>query len=119
MSTYGGFMIIVVGVVEAPLILIRAYGELTWISFGSLTFICFTIFFVAIAGQNEANHFHWPRMWPDNSIDVLRQLGTFAYAYSCQYVLFEAYVAMTPEAKKNFDWSVFGSVCWGGTLLTL
>ena len=79
----------------------------------------FTIFFVAIAGQDEANHFHWPRMWPDSSLDVLQQLGTFAYAYSCQYVLFEAYVAMTPEAKKNVDWTVFGSVVWGGTLLTL
>ena len=48
-SSYAGFMLVFVTLVEVPFILIRSYGELAVISYGSLAFIVFVVLFVVCA----------------------------------------------------------------------
>lgn len=120
LSSYSGFMIVVVTLVELPLILIRSYGELALISYGSLMFICATILFIAFDGPNETDG-EWlvAKFGPESGWDVVKELGSFSYAYSMQYVIFEAYASMTPEAKPQWQTTVARSVVMGGVLLTL
>ena len=56
LSSYAGFMIVFVGIIELPLIMIRSYGELNIISYLSLVFIIFTVFFVAIGTSSTRTH---------------------------------------------------------------
>lgn len=120
LSSYSGFMIVVVTVVELPLILIRSYGELAVVSFGSLAFICIIVLFIAIDGPSQTDaKWQVATVGPDSAIDVLKQLGTFSYAYSMQYVVFEAYASMTKTAKPQWQEIVARAVVSGGCLLTL
>ena len=52
-SSYSGF-IVCISIMISPLLLFRSYGDLTIISFASLSFIVLIVIFVAIEGQIEA-----------------------------------------------------------------
>lgn len=119
LSSYSGFMIVFVLAAELPLIMIRSYGELAVISFGSLGFITGVIVFVAIDGYSSGDvAFYTPHMWPESNVNIVKYLGSFAYAYSCQYVVFEAYASMTKKAKRSWKYSMLWSVLGGGILLS-
>lgn len=118
-NSYSGFMVVFVTLVELPLIVIRSYGELAIVSFGSLAFISIVILFVAVEGHDTGEvAFYTPNLWPESDINIMKYLGSFAYAYSCQYVVFEAYASMTTTAKRRWKSSLLGSVYLGGFLLT-
>ena len=118
-STYSGFMIMA-SILIMPLIFLRSYGELTYISLVSLAFIVCITFFVLGEGLNVTGTFDTANAWPSSNLASLETMGTFAYAASVQTVIFEAYLSTTKEDKPKFmTHSLVLSVGLGMTLLVL
>lgn len=120
-DTYAGFIIVFLLVVEFPFIFYRNYGDITWLSYFSLFLIaCVITVFVGWEGQVENDGgFKVPSHFPPSISPVLSQLGTWSYAYAIQYATFEAYVAMSPDAKKKWPLTVGLCVGFGAVLLLL
>lgn len=117
-DTYAGFLIIFLLIVEFPFIFYKNFGDITWLSYFSLFLMSSVIIvFVGWEGQIESDKFHIPNWWPASISRVLGQLGTWSYAYAIQYATFEAYIAMTPEAKEKWPLTVKLCVGFGALLL--
>ena len=79
-SSYPGFLVLV-ALLDMPLVFLRSYGELTPISTGSLLFITFAVFFVALQGQIDGDAgFQTALASPRSTMDVFGALGTMSYA---------------------------------------
>jgi amino acid permease len=120
-SSYSGFLVLV-ALLDLPLVFLRSYGELTPISAGSLLFITFAVFFVAIQGQIDArdDHFHTALPGPRSVMDAFEGLGTISYGITCQAVVFEAYQSTKRADKGMFlKGSMALATAGGGLLLTL
>lgn len=118
LDSYAGFMVVFAIIIEVPIIMLRSYGELTFISFWSLSFIIVVISVVGVEGQLESSQFYTPNWWPNQWVDCVKYLGNFSYALSCQSVVFEAYASMTSQAKQSWNKTILTSVAIGGVLLT-
>lgn len=118
LDSYAGFMVVFAIIIEIPIIMLRSYGELTLISFWSLSFIIVVISVVGVEGQLESSQFYTPNWWPNQWVDCVKYLGNFSYALSAQYVAFEAYASMTSQAKQSWNKSILASLAIGGFLVT-
>mmetsp|Transcript_28030 Transcript_28030/g.56523 ORF Transcript_28030/g.56523 Transcript_28030/m.56523 type:complete len:444 (-) Transcript_28030:394-1725(-) len=122
LTSYSGCMSFVWTCV-LPLVMFRSYGELSWVSIGSLAFIVLIVLFVLVEGQVEATGsgggFEIASALPSTWFSVLEALGTFAYASSVQSLVFEAYLSTKKEDKPLFiKGSLVLAVGLGASLLS-
>lgn len=116
-NTYPGFMITFAVCFALPICMKRAYGDLKYVCACSLLCLLSAVVFVSIRGPAESGGLHPIRMWPTSYFQLIKLLGSFAYATSCQAVVCEAHLSLDPESKHMFKYSMWGAAAIGGLLL--
>lgn len=120
-NSYAGVIIVFVPILVLPAVLRRSYGELWCVAYGSMFFVTFAIVVTGTVGgytDQGPTKFQIGNAWPDNNWHVLSKLGTFAFAFSCQSAVLEAYASASKPAKEQWK-SILGSAMLYSALLLL